>query len=102
MAYAPGAVATKFTMRTKKDEDYNTVSTEKATRACFRDVGNEYLTHGNIGHEFKAWQFTNLGPILTIVYGMGFSKMGKEGTKDKLAEMMKSYEENRAKEKKTN
>ena len=77
-----------------------TVSAEKAVNACFRDVGNEKLTHGNIGHEFKAWQWTNFGYFYTLMYAIGFSKMGKEGTKDKVAEMMKSYEENRAKEKK--
>jgi len=59
----------------------------------------EIYTNGNIGHEIRGWQFENLGWAMTYMHRMGLGGLGKEGIQNKVDEMMKSYEENRKKEK---
>lgn len=52
MSFNPSAIATKIIGYKKDETSFSIISTEKAVKACFRDVGHTDVSVGTLRHEF--------------------------------------------------
>ena len=54
ISYQPAYVSTKLLAKTR-NFDANTISEDRATDVCFRDLGFEPASYGAFRHEFMLW-----------------------------------------------